>query len=64
VLHPAPARPELEKLLEKARREGVTDEQLQQQRASFAYGNSPLHNKKVSKESAMKASSRSRLTDA
>lgn len=36
-----PARPELDRLLEQARAVGVTDEQLREQRISFAYGNAP-----------------------
>ena len=36
-----PPRPELDRLLEVAREKGVTDEQLREQRISFAYGNAP-----------------------
>lgn len=61
VLTPPPARPELDKLIESARRIGITDDQLQQQRASFAYGNAPLSDERVTKESALRASQRSRL---
>lgn len=56
----APARPELEKLLEQARKSGVTEEQLREQRASFAYGNAPA-NSKITKESAKAAASSLRL---
>jgi hypothetical protein len=55
AIRPAPARPELDKLLEQARASGVTDEQLQEQRASFAYGNAPA-NSRITKESARSAS--------
>jgi len=41
VLKSAPARPELDRLLQQARETGVTDEQLLEQRISFAYGNAP-----------------------
>lgn len=64
VLRSPPPRPELEKLLESARKSGVTEEQLQQQRVSFAYGNAPLSDERVTKESALKASKRSRLVGA
>jgi hypothetical protein len=55
TLRPAPPRPELERLLEAARASGVTDEQLQEQRVSFAYGNAP-ENSRITKESARTAS--------
>ncbi len=64
VLHPAPPRPALERLIESARKLGVTDAQLQQQRASFAYGNAPLDDTRATKESALKAVTKSRLMDA
>jgi hypothetical protein len=54
TLRPAPPRPELERLLEAARASGVTDEQLQEQRVSFAYGNAP-ENSRITKESARTA---------
>lgn len=38
---PPPVRPELDRLLEMARRVPVTDAQLQEQRVSFAFGNAP-----------------------
>ncbi len=41
ALKSAPARPELDRLLQYARETGVTDEQLLEQRISFAYGNAP-----------------------
>ena len=41
ALKRAPARPDLERLLELARTTRVTDDQLQEQRVSFAYGNAP-----------------------
>ncbi|MER9724081.1 MULTISPECIES: hypothetical protein [unclassified Mesorhizobium] len=59
----APARPELDRLLEEARREGVTDEQLIEQRASFAYGNAP-QDSNITKESARTASQTVRLLHA
>jgi hypothetical protein len=55
AIKPAPARPELDRLLQQARTAGVTDEQLQEQRVSFAYGNAP-ENSRITKESARTAS--------
>ena len=61
VLKRAPERPELEALLHSARQTGVSDEQLQEQRASFAYGNAPAGADRITKESARDASRRNRL---
>jgi len=41
VLKPAPRRPELDRLMTASIKAGVTDDQLQDQRVSFAYGNAP-----------------------
>lgn len=60
ALKRAPERPELTKLLEKAKTTVMTDEQLQEQRASFAYGNAP-EGSRITKESARKATKRIRL---
>jgi hypothetical protein len=54
VLKSAPARPELDRLLERARASGVTDDQLREQRISFAYGNAPA-NSGITKETARNA---------
>ena len=62
ALKRAPARPELEELLERARHVVVTEEQLRQQRASFVYGNAPKGSR-ITKESAMKAVTRIRVTE-
>jgi hypothetical protein len=56
----APPRPELEKLLEASRRSKITEEELQEQRISFAYGNAP-EGSKITKDSARKAASRIRI---
>jgi len=62
LLKQAPSRPELDKLLEEARKSGVSDEQLQKQRASFAYGNAPsISESRITKETALEASKRNRL---
>lgn len=55
VLKPAPPRPELQRLLAASIAVGVTDEQLQEQRVSFAYGNAP-EGSRITKDSARLAS--------
>ena len=55
VLKRAPRRPELERLLAEAKETGITDDELQEQRASFAYGNAPKGSR-ITKESARAAS--------
>lgn len=57
----APERPELQALLELAKTVVVTEEQLQVQRASFAYGNAPKGSR-ITKASALKATTHVRLT--
>jgi hypothetical protein len=61
VLKPAPPRPELDRLLAESLRAGVTNEQLQEQRVSFVYGNAP-EGSRITKESARKASRSIRIT--
>lgn len=61
VLKRAPERPELDALLAEARKTGVSDELLLEQRASFAYGNAPARAERITKESARTASTRNRL---
>ena len=63
TIRPAPPRPELERLLEQARVSGVTEDQLHEQRVSFAYGNAP-ENSRITKESVRTASRRLRLAGA
>jgi hypothetical protein len=41
---------ELERLLEQAKRVGLTASQLEVQRRSFAYGNTRLENEKITRE--------------
>lgn len=60
-IQPAPARPDLERLLEEAIKEPISEEQLQKQRASFAYGNAPADSDLITKASAQKAASSHRL---
>ena len=63
TLKRAPPRPELERLLSKAKEYDVTDAELQEQRVSFAYGNAP-ENSRITKESARSAASSLRLQKA
>lgn len=48
--------PELQKLLEASRQTPVTEEELQEQRISFAFGNAPANAKNITKDSVRKAS--------
>jgi len=57
----APPRPQLERLLAWAREVGVTDEEFQAQRASFAYGNASATADRITRESAREAALRNRL---
>jgi hypothetical protein len=61
ALKRAPERPELERLLERAKTAVVTDEQLLEQRISFVYGNAP-HGSRITKESARSSTKRIRVT--
>lgn len=60
ALKPPPPRPDLDRLIEDARAKGVSEDQLQEQRASFAYGNAP-EDSGITKESARRAASRVRM---
>ena len=57
---PEPSHPELDRLLEKARDTEISDEQLREQRVSFAYGNA-LEDAKITKESVREASNSFRI---
>ena len=59
----APRRPELEKLIQRSKEAGVTDAVLEEQRASFAYGNAPKGSR-ITKASARSASKSLRLVHA
>jgi hypothetical protein len=52
---PAPAHPELDRLLEQTRTLKVTEADLLEQRISFAYGNAP-QSSNITKESVRDAS--------
>jgi hypothetical protein len=63
ALKRAPERPELSRLLERAKTAVVTDERLREQRASFVHGNAPVGSR-ITKESARASVSRIRVTSA
>lgn len=62
ALKRAPKRPELMEALERAKKVILTDEQLEEQRASFVYGNAPKGSR-ITKESAQKSVKRIRVTN-
>lgn len=61
ALRRAPDRPELQALLERAKTVRMTDEQLQEQRVSFVYGNAPKGSR-ITKESAHRSAKHVRIT--
>ncbi len=59
----APVHPELDQLLEATRNIQVSEEQLKEQRVSFAYGNAPADAARITKDSVRVASESIRLRD-
>src|SRR5579864_1201441 len=55
-LNSKPADPELVRALEASRDKPVTEEELHEQRISFAFGNAPESSKLITKESVRRAS--------
>lgn len=55
-LNSKPADPELIRALEASRDKPVTEEELHEQRISFAFGNAPESSKLITKESVRRAS--------
>jgi hypothetical protein len=53
--------PELLKALEASRQTPVTEEELREQRISFAFGNAPANAKNITKDSVRQASEHIRL---
>jgi hypothetical protein len=51
-----PPDPEVVRLLEEARGKPVTEEELQEQRVSFAFGNAPFSSERITKESVRESS--------
>ncbi|HVQ37123.1 MAG TPA: hypothetical protein VMS31_06305 [Pyrinomonadaceae bacterium] len=49
-------KPELQRLLEEARNKEVSDEELREQRVSFAFGNAPADAEHITKDSVRFAS--------
>lgn len=62
ALRRAPERPELQRLLERAKTVVLTDDDLRTQQASFVYGNAPSGSR-ITKESAVISTQRVRVTD-
>lgn len=57
----APHDPELQRLVEEAARRDVSEDELREQRISFAYGNAPVGSERITKESVRRASGHIRL---
>ncbi|HLH09964.1 MAG TPA: hypothetical protein VKW78_22180 [Terriglobales bacterium] len=55
------ADPELQKALENSRTVAVTEEELREQRISFAFGNAPANARNITKDSVRQASEHIRL---
>jgi hypothetical protein len=53
--------PELVKLLDNSRQMPVTEDELHEQRISFAFGNAPASAKNITKDSVRKASQQIKL---
>jgi hypothetical protein len=63
-LGPIKTDPELHKLLESSRRTPVTEEELREQRISFAFGNAPARAaNSITKDSVRRASQSIKLQD-
>jgi hypothetical protein len=60
-LGPAPEHPELDELLVATKNIPVTDEQLREQRVSFAYGNAPVDAELITKDSVRNAVQSNRI---
>ena len=60
-LGPIKSDPELKKLIEETRRTPVTEEELHEQRISFAFGNAPANAKHITKDSVRQTSKQIRL---
>lgn len=62
-LNSEPADPELLRLLDETRNKPVSEDELREQRISFAFGNAPASAESITKESVRHASSKLRLLD-
>ncbi|HTR27259.1 MAG TPA: hypothetical protein VMI10_25035 [Terriglobales bacterium] len=54
--------PELKRVLEASRDRQVTEDELQEQRISFAFGNAPASAENITKDSVRQTSKKVRLT--
>ena len=57
-----PTNPELARLLEAARTRPASEDELREQRVSFAFGNAPMSDERITKDSVRRASTHIRLT--
>jgi len=62
-LNSAPADPDLLRLLNETRGREVSEDELREQRISFAFGNAPADSESITKDSVRDASSKIRLID-
>lgn len=53
--------PELQALLDRARTENLTEDELREQRVSFAFGNAPYRAELITRESVIRSSQSIRL---
>jgi len=58
---PIKSDPELKKLIEETKRAPVTEDELHEQRISFAFGNAPVNAKHITKDSVRKTSQHIKL---
>ena len=58
---PIKTNPELKRLLDESRRTPVTEDELREQRISFAYGNAPANAKSITKDSVRKTAQHIKL---
>jgi hypothetical protein len=62
-LNSDPADPELLRLLDETRDRPVSEDELREQRISFAFGNAPADSELITKDSVRDASSKIRLLE-
>jgi hypothetical protein len=62
-LKTTPPNPELQKLLQAAKERDIPEDELREQRISFAYGNAPASAERITKDSVRYASAHIRLRD-
>jgi hypothetical protein len=62
-LKTTPPDPELQRLLQAAKEKDIPEDELREQRISFAYGNAPANAERITKDSVRYASAHIRLRD-